>query len=87
MSIEATGEVTPDDPYRIIGDLDGDGEITSSDALFVLRVSVGIENEDERIKSVSDVDSDSQITSSDALAILRHSVGMGENDKIGKTAV
>ena len=63
-----------------IGDADGDGKITSSDALMILRASVSLESVPFKI---GDVDEDGKITSSDALAVLRHSVGFKENDRIG----
>lgn len=59
------------------GDVDGDGSVTSADALMVLRVSVGLDtingsSYDPRF----DVDGDDSVTSADALKILRVSVGL-----------
>lgn len=65
-----------------IGDADGDGNITSSDALMILRASVSLESVPLEI---GDVDEDGKITSSDALMVLRHSVGFKESDRIGVT--
>lgn len=65
-----------------IGDADGDGNITSSDALMILRASVSLESVPSEI---GDVDEDGKITSSDALMVLRHSVGFKESDRIGVT--
>ena len=60
-----------------VGDVDGDGSVTSADALMVLRVSVGLDtingsSYDPRF----DVDGDDSVTSADALKILRVSVGL-----------
>lgn len=57
------------------GDLDNDGKLTSSDALKVLRASVGLEKFDDTQKKLADVDNDGKLTSSDSLVILRYSVG------------
>lgn len=66
------------------GDIDNDGKITASDALFALRYSVGLEDFTNGQKVISDVDSDNKTTSSDALEILRYSVGLKTTGKIGE---
>ena len=66
-----------------IGDLDGDGTVTSSDALDILRISVTPESADDETKMLADVDGDDEITANDALAVLRYSVGM-DVPEIGK---
>ncbi len=55
----------------IQGDLDGDGEISVSDALVVLRIAAKIVEQTDEALAIGDVDSDGEITVSDALAILR----------------
>lgn len=58
-----------------IGDVNSDTKINSSDALFVLRCSVGQEKPD-RIQAIcGDVNADGAINSIDALIILQISVG------------
>ena len=57
------------------GDIDGDGEITSNDALMILRSSVGAFELTQSQKSAADTDSDREITSNDALKVLRFSIG------------
>ena len=76
----------PKDPTPIdtVGDLDGDGKITSADSLLILRASVKLENFNDTQNKLADVDKDGRITSSDALLVLRHSVGFNENEYIGK---
>lgn len=69
------------EPIGNLGDLDDDGQITSADALLILRMSVGAE---EGNLALADVDGDGQITSADALAVLRASVGMDSDSGIGQ---
>ena len=67
-----------------IGDLDLDGEITSADALSVLRGSVGAESFDDYQAQLADIDEDGSVTSADALEILRYSVNLAASERIGK---
>ena len=65
---------------RMIGDIDKDESITSSDALSALRASVNLEDVP---LNIADVDSDGAITSNDSLLILRYSVGFDDGSLIG----
>lgn len=72
--------VTPDGKKKeivVYGDGDGDGKITSSDARFALRASVGLEklNEGSCYYKAANVDGE-KLSSSDARSILRASVGL-----------
>ena len=86
----ATAISTPggDKPGNIsglfLGDLDDDGEITSSDALIILRASLGMTTLDTDHARRADVDGDGDVTSADALAVLRFSVGFPSDYKIGE---
>ena len=84
---EPTPEPIPDKPVPngIYGDLDGDKQITSNDALTMLRSSVGITVLTSEQFVLADVDGDKNITANDALAVLRFSVGMGGDNKIGRS--
>lgn len=64
--------------YLSIGDVDGDGSVTSADARLALRASVSLENypEDTSEFYAADADYDGRITSADARLILRASVGL-----------
>ena len=74
-----------DTPKNIkYGDLDGDGKVTSADALLVLRASVNLEKFDAEKTKLADVDGDGAITSSDSLFILRNSVGLKDNGTLFK---
>ncbi len=63
-------------PEYLIGDVDGDNKVTSSDARLALRASVKLEKLDEIALLAADVDDDGAVTSSDARLILRASVGL-----------
>ena len=78
-----TGTDTPDQPTKAVGDIDGDGIITSADALAILIDSVASDVPAE-IFAVADVDGDGFITSADALAVLVYSVNPASSDVIGK---
>ena len=60
---------------ELIGDMDGDGEITVSDALRALRIAAGLDvataTKGTRSALLGDVDGDGAVTVADALAILR----------------
>ena len=59
-----------------IGDFDGDGEITVSDALTVLRIAARLVEPDENALVTGDLDFDCMITVNDALMLLRVAVGL-----------
>jgi len=63
-------------PERIMGDIDGDDDITSIDALLILRASVGLEKLDDIQHMLGDLDGDTRLTSADSLTVLRYSVGL-----------
>ncbi|MFN6433060.1 dockerin type I domain-containing protein [Eubacterium callanderi] len=64
-----------DQPDYVLGDVNGDGAITSADALLALQASVGKGDLTEKQTLAADVDHDKKVTSSDALLILQYSVG------------
>lgn len=65
----------------LLGDVNSDGEINSSDALSILRYSVGFEIENFNA-ALADVNNDSMVNSSDALQVLRISVGLEKSEMI-----
>ncbi len=67
----------------VMGDVDGDGNISASDARLALRASVGLESYDESSSEYKacDVDGDNKVTASDARLILRASVGLEDPEK------
>ena len=59
-----------------LGDVDGDGRVVSSDALYVLQFSTGLRELSDEQKTVADVNFSGEINSSDALAILQYATGI-----------
>lgn len=67
------------------GNVDGDDSVSSSDALLILRESVGLEAFSSEQRKYADVNLDNSVDSADSLAVLRYSVGYTDNGvKIGK---
>lgn len=60
----------------LMGDVNGDGVVNTSDSLLVLRYSINMIEDEDIIVEAADVDDDGTITSGDSLLILKHSVGM-----------
>lgn len=63
-----------------LGDVDGNSSVNSSDALLVIKHSVGSAKLDSSKQKKADVNGDGKINSSDALIILKISVGSYEGD-------
>ena len=65
-------------PVVVIGDADGDGNVTAADARLALRQAVGLENAEKGspVFLAEDPDADNAITSDDARRILRATVGL-----------
>lgn len=59
-----------------LGDPDGDGAVTVSDALFALRAAAGLLSPTEEEEARADSDLDGVITVADALSALRCAVGL-----------
>ena len=78
-AISLAAALTVSSSAALLGDVNSDGEINSSDALSILRYSVGfeVENFDE---IAADVNNDMIVNSSDALKVLRISVGLEKSD-------
>ena len=73
----------PETPDVMIGDVDGDGELSSGDARLALRASVKLESYEEGSAAyiAADVDRNGVIESSDARMILRASVKLEDPTK------
>ncbi len=74
--------IEPEEPTgRVLGDLNGDSEVTASDARLALRISAKLYiPEDENINAVADVDYSGDVTASDARIILRVSAKLQSFD-------
>ncbi len=62
----------------LLGDVDGDKEVTSNDARDILRAAVHLEEFTDEKKLVADIDGDGNVSSSDARDALRISVGLDD---------
>lgn len=60
----------------LLGDVDFNGKVNSTDALIVLQSSVKLVTLTEKQISVADMNSDNKVNSVDALKILKKSVGL-----------
>ena len=63
-------------PSVVIGDTNGDGRVTVSDARAILRYMAGLTEEGEVNEAAADFNGDGRVTVSDARAILRHIAGL-----------
>ena len=59
--------------YLMIGDVNHDGEITTYDALLIMRYALGVETEGNEL--IMDFNGDGCVDSLDALLVLRRSIG------------
>jgi hypothetical protein len=59
-----------------LGELDGDGKVTVSDALLALRIAAELLAPSDAQASAGDFDGDGRITAADALSALRCAVGL-----------
>ena len=64
------------------GDMDGDGEITVSDALKALRIAAKLVQSTEDDIAIGDTDGDGEITVSDALKILRVAAKLASQESL-----
>ncbi len=78
--VEDPTEPPADEPDFTLGDVNGDGEITASDARSALRASAGMAELDETQFKAADANGDGEITASDARTILRVSAGLATFD-------
>ena len=73
--ITLTAKFEPATGTGLKGDVDGDGNITSTDARLTLQFYAGKIGEESLNTAVADVDSDVNITSTDARLILQYYAG------------
>ena len=67
------------------GDANGDGEVTSNDALLILRAAAGIEDSlSDEAKALCDIDEDGYISLFDARRVLRAAAGLTNLEPTGK---
>ena len=84
--VEPTEPSTAEQPLEwVVGDVNKDGEINTSDARLALRISVNLENADNLTLFLADVNGDKAVMTGDARQILRYAVKLSVADdcKIG----
>ena len=64
------------DPLAPMGDMDGDGELSISDALDLLRIVLGVVNATPAQAALCDVNGDGTIDLTDVLILLRMAMGV-----------
>ena len=67
--------------YGVVGDANGDGKVTSKDALSIMRYSISGSN--TGMSEFADIDMDDQISAKDAMLILRYTVNLPDKYGIG----
>ena len=75
VSTYASGRKQASGAESMPGDCNGDGEITTDDAILILRMTLGLTEPDI---SAADFDGDGEITSIDALIVLRIALGIDD---------
>ena len=76
-----TEPTEPTEPEYTLGDVNGDGRITSADARLALRAAVSLETLDAVQLLSADANGDGKVTSADARLILRVAVGLDSFEK------
>ena len=82
MTVKLTdNETGEEDTYTIIvkGDTSGDGKVTSTDVVLLMRSIVGIEELSAPAAAAADVNKDSKHSSTDAVLMRRYIVGLEES--------
>ena len=72
--------ITVQESAGLLGDVNGDGKINSTDAVWVLQHAVGLRTLTDAQKSLADVNKDGNINSTDAVWILQRSVGLRDEN-------
>ena len=73
---------TPANSY-VIGDADGNGEVTTSDCVIMMRYILGSASIAEENMIAADVNNDNNITIADVVIVMRYLVGYTDNYNVG----
>ena len=76
VSLDEVGIYEKADSTLVYGDINGDGEIDSSDALVALKCDAGIVDLNEDQLNVADVNGDGAVDAADATMILKYDAGI-----------
>ena len=75
QAVSAAAEALVEIPAYSPGDVDGDREVTVSDALLALRIAAQLRDADASALAAGDLDGDGEVTVTDAVGILRIALG------------
>ena len=85
VTISVTTEQSETPSGYILGDADGDGEVTILDATYIQRALVGVTLPTPCDEAAADVDGDGEMTIIDVTCIQRYLVGIAMPYAIGET--
>lgn len=77
FSIAAFAEEETNEETILLGDMDSNGKVDTSDARLILRLAASIEKQTDDMLSVGDMNSDGIISVEDAVLALRQAVAVG----------
>ena len=69
----------------LMGDIDGDCNITAKDSLAAQRAVINLNKLDDKQKQLADVNNDEKVDNRDCIDILRYSIGIKVKSKVGET--
>jgi hypothetical protein len=75
-TVARTYTVEPESPNTVLGGVNGDGAVNSTDALIILSSDVGLDTSEYCPMNCGDVNADGLVNSTDALIILSWDVGL-----------
>jgi hypothetical protein len=81
MTVKLTvdGKVIEERAVVILGDINGDGEVTAADARLILRCSAGLDELDGAFFSAADLKGTGDVTAAQARLVLRYAAGLEES--------
>jgi hypothetical protein len=87
LSMPASGHSAGVDYLRLLGDVNSDGDVNSTDALIVLSADAGVNTSQQCPMNYGDVNGDGLVNSTDALIILSYDAEMTVPFLVGQPAL